>query len=67
MAWMLVTYEHAAVHRGVLLQILDHISILTPIRYQSGINSVAVLFYGKADEFDNIWVSQILPYLHFSP
>ncbi len=67
MAWMLVTYEHAAVHRGVLLQILDYISILTPLRDQGGINSVAVVFYGKTDELDNIWMPQILPYFHFSP
>jgi len=63
---MLVTYEHATIHRGIPLQILIYISMLTPLGDQGGINSVAVMFYGKTEELDNIWVSQILPDLHFS-
>ena len=55
-AWMLVTYEHATIHRGIPLQIFDHISMLTPLRDQGGIGSVAVGFYGKTEELDNIWV-----------
>ena len=66
MAWMLVAYKHATIHRGIPLQIFDHISMLTPFRDQGGISFVAVMFYGKTEELDNIWVSQILPNLHFS-
>ena len=56
MARILVTYEHATIHPGILLQIFDRISMLTPLRDQGSMNFVAAGFYDKTNELDNIRV-----------
>ena len=41
-------------------------AVPAPLRNQSSGSSIALVFYGKTNEPDDVWMIQILPSPHFS-